>query len=319
MKEGNIKPEKKGSWPSFPVSIELLGNYNSQHARNPRAPNPASVALTCLELAGRTLRPPGLVVSASEGGWGRHEGGRGPGAGAAPPPSLPAGLRALSRFSAFALAVVTSLCAPPSFDPRPGGARLLRRHPASSLPRSFLPGPPPFLLPLLAATQDRRPGDKLWVRSQVRPGRATQGATQAWRQREGGVGWARPRGRASCGPGPSPLAGPSRRRRALRAARGPGAGVGARAGAGAVGGPHVSTLCAVLRPLPSRGTWCQFPVLFPSQVTSYSLCFCDEGKKGGGRELILSLSRPCLFRLRRCNEIGLVKHLSVCQTHILSQ
>lgn len=173
------------------------------------------------------------------GGWGRHGGGRGPGAGAAPPPSLPAGLRAPSGSSAFALAVVASVCAPPSSDPRPGGARLLRRHSASSLPRSLFPRPLLLLLPLLAAAQDRRPRDELWGSSQVkRPGRVgprkdprRHGVSGRWAA--GGLGLAgaraaaqarlRPRGLPGGGGPSAPLVGPV-----------PELTRGARAGAGSV-------------------------------------------------------------------------------------
>ncbi|XDA82769.1 hypothetical protein R6Z07M_012637 [Ovis aries] len=60
--------------------------------------------------------------------------------------------------SAFAPAAAASGSAPrlPQ-TPRPGGARLLRGHSASPNPTSL---PLPFLLPLLAAAQDRRPGDE---------------------------------------------------------------------------------------------------------------------------------------------------------------
>lgn len=117
--------------------------------------------------------------------------------------------------------------------------------PLPSLAWSLFPRRLLLLLHLFAAAQDRRLRDELWGSSQVRqpgrvgPGRAgservAEGPTQARRQREVGGGWARPRGRASRGPGPSPPAGPSRRRRALRAARGPWAGVNA-GGAGGQG------------------------------------------------------------------------------------
>ena len=136
-----------------------------------------------------------------------------------------------SRLCALPLLLSPGLAAPAFASATP---------PLPSSGRSLFPRRLLLLLHLLAAAQDRRPRDELWGSSQVRrPVRAgservAEGPTQARRQREVGGGWARPCGRASRGPGPSPPAGPSRRRRALRAARGPCAGVNA-GGAGGQG------------------------------------------------------------------------------------
>lgn len=130
----------------------------------------------------------------------------------------------------------------PSSDPRPGGARLLRGHSASSLPRSLFPRPLLLLLPLLAAAQHRRPRDELWGSSQVRrPGPAgprkdprRHGVSGRWAA--GGLGLAGARAAAQARLRPRGLpggGGPS----ALPVGPVPVLTRGARAGAGSVGRP----------------------------------------------------------------------------------
>lgn len=200
------------------------------------------------------------------GGWGR--------ARPLPRHFLP-GCGRRSRSSAFALAVVASVSSPPSSDPRPGGSRLLRGYTASFLPRSLFSRPPPLLLLFLAAAQDRRPGYELRGSSQVRrPGRASVGPRRhggSGRWAAGGLGLAGARATAQARLRPRGLPGGGGPSAALV---GPVPELGGGAGRGwADPEPPRSrrrAQCTVLQPLPSRGTWCQFPALPSSQVTSYS-------------------------------------------------